>query len=243
MKKTLLIISLLTIILISGAAKNNQTDSIAPTKQTVQLKELNAKVDSLLKITNELSKERNYFSTALGSQTMIFSIIITITLFLFGLISFASFKIEMKKHKTEIKLIISKQNEKIKTIEEKNKIHDAAINKALANTYATVAVLFRNTSKSTYFKYCTSAALYQMYNEVYDISTNLLKSSLETIEDLDYYQNTHKDVVEKYTSIDKDFLELINCKDEAVRKIALKIYSKYLEFKEQKPVVEASPEA
>lgn len=243
MKRTLLIISLLTIILISGAAKNNQTDSIAYAKQTVQLKELNSKVDSLLKVTDRLSEEKNYFSVALSSQTTIFGVIIAIALAILGGYSVLSIKYEIKKYKSETKSIIKEQDKKIKTIEEKNKTHDTAIYKSLIITYNIIAVIFDKTDKTMCFMYLTSAAVYQMYNGQYKGSIDQLNLSLNIIENPSYYPKIHNEVVEKYTSIDEDFLELINCKDEAVRKIALKIYSKYLEFKEQDPVVEASPKA
>jgi hypothetical protein len=241
MKKTLLTISLLIIILISGFAKNNQTDSITDTKQTVQLKEFNAKVDSLLKITNELSKEKNYFSTALSSQTSIFGIIITIALALFGLISFAAFKIEIKKYKTETKSIINKQDEKIKSIEEKNKAQRYDINHVLATTYTAIAMQFEDSDPYTCFKFSTSAAAYHMKNNCLIPCPSLLNISLRIIESPYYYPEIHNKVVIGYTGIDEEFLELINCEDEAVRNIALKIYSKYIEFKEQ--VIEASPKA
>jgi len=239
MKKTLLIISLLTIILISGAAKNNQTDSIAAAKQTVQLKELNAKVDSLLKITNELSKERNYFSTALSSQTMIFSIIITITLFLFGLISFASFKIEMKKYKTEIKLIISKQDEKIKSTENINKKLERLTYKSLGNL-AILISKYHNNDEATQFKFLLQGARYQSLYEQFEICNENINFALVLI---DKEINNPKGIKIVTDENADDLQSLISCQDETVKQSAVKVYAKYLELKEQEPVVDPNPKA
>ena len=241
MKKTLLIISLLTVILISGFAKNNQTDSIAYAKQTVQLKELNAKVDSLLKVTDRLSEEKNYFSAALSSQTSIFGIIITIALALFGVFSFITYKKELENYNAENKSIIDKQDNKINKIEEVNKKHDYDINHLLATMYTAIAMLFETSDPYTCFKFSTSAAAYHMKNNFSIPCPSLLNGSLKIIESENYYPEIHNKVVNGYTGIDEEFLELINCDDEAVKNIAIKIYRKYIEFKEQ--VIEASPKS
>lgn len=245
MKKTLLIISLLTIILISGFAKNNQTDSIAAAKQTVQLKELNAKVDSLLKVTDKLSIEKSYFSSTLSSQTEIFGIMITIAIAIIGFFSINTIKNEIRKYKTETKSIIKEQDKKRKTVEEKIeediKTQRYDINHVLATTYTAIAMLFETSDPYTCFKFSTSAAAYHMKNNFSIPCPSLLNGSLKIIESENYYPEIHNKVVNGYTGIDEEFLELINCDDEAVKNIAIKIYRKYIEFKEQ--VIEASPKS
>lgn len=241
MKKTLLIISLLTIFLISGFAKNNQTDSIAAANQTVELKKLNAKVDSLLKITNELSKERNYFSTALSSQTMIFSIIITIALAFAGVFSVKTIKDEIKKHKNETKLTINKQDEKINKIEEVNKKHDYNINNALAN----VAILIRDLYKKDYmnFIYSLRAAKYHLLNNNYLQCELALKKLTELLNGPVFSTDSKSAILNVSKDIEVDLKLLTNSGNEKIRNMAIKINCKYLEIKEQEPVVEVSPKA
>lgn len=241
MKKTLLIISLLTIILISGFAKNNQTDSIAYANQTVQLNELNSKVDSLLKVTDKLTIEKSYFSSTLSSQTTIFGVIITIALALFGLISFITYKKELENYKTETKSIIDGQDDKINKIEEVNKKHDYDINDALAKVFVVACDLYKH--DSVRFIFSLNAAKYYLLNKSYTVCESNLAKSTEVINKTILPKDFKKNVSDYSEDIEADLELLSNSENKRIKNMAIMIYSKYIEIKEQEPVVETSPEA
>lgn len=72
-------------------------------------------IDSLNYNINSYEQNEKYYSNALSSQTTIFSVIVTILLVLTGLISYTSFKLELKKVKKQYKQSI----ENYKKIEER----------------------------------------------------------------------------------------------------------------------------
>ncbi len=206
-------------------------DSIYNETQTLQLERLNSKVDSLLKVTAKFSEEKNYFSTALNSQTTIFSIIITIALFLFGLISFVNMKLEIKKYKDETESIINRQNDIIESVKVKNNKHDELINNALGNLNALIAEYY-GTNERMKFKYALNAARFQQTKEPYDSALVNLNKALDICKK-DNFELLYSDIKEKDKVIEDNLKILINSKDDEIVKISLEIYAKYLEIKEK----------
>ena len=210
-------------------------DSIYNKTQVLQLERLNSKVDSLLKVTAKFNEEKNYFTTALNSQTMIFSIIITITLFLFGLISFVNMKLEIKKYKEETENIISRQNDIIDTVKEKNKKHDELIYGALGNLNALIAE-FYNTDERQKFKFALGASKYLQTKEPYDAALTNLNKAYE-ISKKDYFNTLFTEITEKDQIIENHLKVLINSKSKEIVKVSMAIYQKYLEVKEQNEII------
>jgi uncharacterized protein YoxC len=232
--KTMKRIVLLVYFLATFAFPNfgiTSNDSTYNKTESLQFESLNSKVDSLLKVTAKFNEEKNYFTTALNSQTMIFSIIITITLFLFGLISFVNMKFEIKKYKEETESIINRQNDIIESVKGKNNKHDELINSALGNLNALIAEYY-NTNERVKFKYAINAARFQQTKEPYDTALVNLNKALD-ITKKDYFDTLFDDITERDMVIEDNLKILINSKNEEIVKTSLAIYLKYLEVKEK----------
>ena len=207
-------------------------DSTYNKTESSQLESLNSKVDSLLKVTAKFSEEKNYFTTALNSQNMIFSIIITITLFLFGLISFVNMKFEIKKYKQETESIVERQNKIIDAVKVTNKKHDGLINTALGNLNALIAEYY-NTNERMLFKYSINATRFLELNESFDAALVNLNKAFD-ITNKAYFVDLFEEISEKDKVIEDNLKILINSKNEEIVKLSLSIYSSYLIVKEKK---------
>ena len=236
MKKTILLISMLTFFLLPNYGTRNN-DSILMSYQNSRLNELNTKVDSLLKATEKFNEEKNYFTTALSSQTTIFTLIISIIVSLIGLVSFLGFKFEIKKYKEETQVIIDRQNKVIESFDKTSKKHDDMINEAFGSIYVMVATANKKHIDLNYI-FSLKAAKHMFLSNNYKSSIANLESVYALVEKNQINEEAYTYISTKYEKIEDDFQLLLNCKNETLKKLTFKIYHGYLEFMEKQPKIE-----
>jgi hypothetical protein len=113
--------------------KNQLSDSLACKTLKSEVVSLMWKIDSLNSRLNKYEMNVNYFSTALSSQTAIFSIIVTVMTLLIGFISYNKFK-------AEVKAVTEKYEQ---SIENYNKIKEN-LDETDSDLYTSIAVLYIN---------------------------------------------------------------------------------------------------
>ncbi|MBL7968330.1 MAG: hypothetical protein JNK09_15105 [Prolixibacteraceae bacterium] len=212
----------------------NKSDSIVLVQQNQRLILLDSKVDSLLKVTSKFQEEKNYFATAISSQTTIFSIIITITLFLFGFISYVRFNLLIKQYKKETESIIDRQNQIIDSVREANKVHEKLIYTALGNTYALISDVFKS-KKSMVFIHTISGSKYHNSSGYSIGALTLLKKTKEIIDTSEFYEKYFSAIIKSDNEgkIVDNLKALMNSEDRDVMAIAVYILNKYLSYQDQ----------
>ena len=101
MKMRKLLILLLLFLSFHSYSQNknfneSKIDSIIQIKTEQSLKPYLVKIDSLTKQIDKYELNENYYTSALSTQTGIFSLIVTILLVIIGFISYSKFKSEVK---------------------------------------------------------------------------------------------------------------------------------------------------
>lgn len=82
------------------------------------IESLDEKINMLVDSIKRLEGERNYFETALNSQTVIFSIILSFILFLFGTVSYINFKLEVRRNEKLFNSNLSKLEKSFSKLEQ-----------------------------------------------------------------------------------------------------------------------------
>lgn len=201
---------------------------------SLQIEQLNLKIDSLLDVTLKFNQEKNYFTTALNSQTMIFSIIVTVVLFLFGLVQNYNLKMEIKKYNIRNEIKIGKQNEIINEINTKSNNHNRLINKAMGNLNAMIATYYKK-NDTMQFKFRIAAAKFQHLNDSVKPAISNLDSCYQITKKVDF-DKIVKSIIDEdleIKSVDESLIELINGKNEEIKRLSLNIYCKYIEVKQK----------
>lgn len=235
MNRLLLVLIVTMFIDCPSMAKPN-ADSILYTQQTKRIILLDKKVDSLLKVTDKFSIEKNYFSSALSAQTTIFSVIVTIALALFGFVSYSEFASLVRKHKKETKTKIDEQNAKIDSIAESNKSQDKLISSALGNISSLVTDVFKD-KKAIAFIFSIKAAKHHLQSEYLNGAVANLSTAVDIIDDPEFFDKLFATVLQFDNENMNDLKFLISSENEKVMTLALNILNKYIVYKYQYSVI------
>ncbi len=129
----------------------NVVTTADPVQNDKVIQKLERKVDSLSQKVETLNIERNYFQTAINTQTGIFSCIVVVSFTIIALFSFliindrskkseARINDSIAKQKTEFEALMSEQTEKFKKVEHDINKQNVLGYKALSRAYGSLAI-------------------------------------------------------------------------------------------------------
>lgn len=211
-------------ILSSPAIGKNKKEVYSNEQHSEEIEQLNAKIDSLIKITSKITEERNYFSTALSSQTTIFSVIVTIVISLLSLASYLNIRGMMLKQKKEMLAEMNNHKSKIEEIESSTAENQKLVYKALGNLNVVISkVIDKNDTKIIYL---IQAAKYNILYGSEPIALRNLNNAKRIIDT----EGITRDF-KKYDKVIQELQILIRSKNEKVMYISSHIVCKILEYK------------
>lgn len=232
--RTLILITGVVIISSSVIGQNKQ-EVYNYEQQCKEIKQLNAKVDSLIKTTSKIAEERNYFSTALCSQTTIFSVIITIIISLLSLVSYLNIKGMMLKQKKEMLAEMNKHKFRIDDIEKDNNGNKKLVNKALGNLNVLISDFFKDKSSDARFYYLIQAAKYQFINDSGSPAYQNLTNAKKMLE-----EDGLTSKFQKYDIVIQDLQMMIKSKDNDLALVSSQMICKILEFRSKNSTKKSS---
>ena len=227
--KRFLYIAICYFISITNINAVDKNDSIRYDKLTNELNALQLKVDSLTTITEKFEVEKNYFQTALNTQTGIFVLIITLFTALIGYISLKQIERKIKEYKKESDDMITLQNDNLTEFEMSIKEQREVANRTTGNLYAHLANYYKDTKGKQgkeLFVIFTILAAYEFSkaDKTSKVHEFLLRAK-ESIEDLNKINNIHINKHREY--VDKALSELIKNEDEKVKVAAIQLYADF----------------
>lgn len=201
-------------------------------EQSKLLTVLESKVDSLSAIVGSLKHERNYFHTALSSQTAIFAAILTVVIFLVGLFTIIIIRLEIIKNKKRVDKLLKKQKTKFKVFTDNiDKIKEDII-WAFGNINSSIAISGVTKSLNKVF-YFIAAAYQHNKSDSIAVTTKCLEAAC-TIIDTAIKNNEKLDSHLPYNDVKINLTDIIsNYSDEKIQILSIDLFAKISQGVEQ----------